>query len=88
MSDFAKLAALAVQIDGYELRGRRENVSSDFERLSTEIVIHGAGEQGVGEDVTYDGVDQEALQAAGAEHDLTGAHTLGELCALVGELDI
>lgn len=88
MSDFAKLAALAVQIDGYELRGRRENVSSDFERLSTEIVIHGAGEQGVGEDVTYDGVDQEALQAAGAEHDLTGAHTLGELCALVGELDL
>jgi len=88
MSDYELLAALALKVDGYELRGHRANVSSDFERLSTEIVIHGGGETGVGEDVTYDAVDHEQLQADGPVHDLTGVSTLGELCTLIGELDL
>ncbi len=39
-------------------------MSSDFERKSTVIHLRGAGEEGVGEDVTYDAVDHE-LAAGG-----------------------
>ena len=50
--------------------------------------IRGGGEEGVGEDVTYDALDHIALQDAGPVHDLTGARTLGDLCELVEGLDL
>ncbi len=58
-----------------------------FERLSTVIHLWGAGEDGLGEDVTYDPVDHIALQDAGPTLDLTGYATLGEFCELMGDLD-
>ena len=58
-----------------------------FERLSTVIHIWGGGEDGLGEDVTYDAVDHIALQDAGPALDLAGFATLGEFCELVGGLD-
>ncbi len=88
MSTYDRLADLPVQIDGYELEGLEVDVSSDFTRLSTVIHMHGGGEEGVGEDVTYDALDHVALQEAGPVHDFTGARTLGELCDLCGELDL
>jgi L-alanine-DL-glutamate epimerase-like enolase superfamily enzyme len=52
-------------------------------------VIHvwGDGEDGLGEDVTYDALDHVALQDAGPTLDLTGYATLGEFCELMGDLD-
>jgi hypothetical protein len=52
-------------------------------------VIHvwGGGEDGLGEDVTYDAVDHIALQDAGASLDLTGYATLGEFCDFIGDVD-
>ena len=47
-------------------------MSSDFERKSTVIHLRGAGEEGLGEDVTYDAVDHEILQAAGPALPLAG----------------
>jgi L-alanine-DL-glutamate epimerase-like enolase superfamily enzyme len=88
VSDYELLAGLEVEIDGYELHGRSAKVSSDFDRLSTEIVFRGAGQSGRGEDVTYDGVDQIALQDAGPVLELAGRRTLGELCELIGALDL
>ena len=40
-------------------------MSSDFTRLTTVIRMRGGGEEGVGEDVTYDALDHVALQDAG-----------------------
>jgi L-alanine-DL-glutamate epimerase-like enolase superfamily enzyme len=88
MGTFDKLADLPVQIEGYDLEGLEVEVSSAFTRLSTVIHMHGGGDEGVGEDVTYDGLDHVAMQEAGPVHDFTGARTIGELCDLVGELDL
>jgi hypothetical protein len=88
MSTFDKLADLPLEVDGYQLEGLRANVSSGFERLSTVVHLRGAGADGVGEDVVYDGVDQTALQEAGAVHDLAGRYSLGEFCELIDGLDL
>lgn len=87
MATFDRLAELPIRIDGYKLEANEITVGS-FERLSTTIRVRGGGDDGLGEDVTYEGLDQIALQDAGAVHDLTGPSTLGELCELVGTLDL
>jgi hypothetical protein len=88
MATFDRVAHLPVQIDSYSLEGLEAQVSSDFTRLSTVIRIGGAGEEGVGEDVTYDALDHIALQDQGPVHDLSGRRSLGELCELIGGLDL
>jgi L-alanine-DL-glutamate epimerase-like enolase superfamily enzyme len=82
------LGDLPLAIDGYSLERLEQPVSSDFTRVTTVVHLHGGGEEGVGEDVTYDAGDQQALQAAGAAHDLTGPRTLGDFCELAGGLDL
>jgi hypothetical protein len=88
VSTFDRLADLSITVEDYSLEGLRAEVSSGFERLSTVVHLHGDGETGIGEDVVYDGVDQEALQEAGAVHDLSGTTTLGELCERIDALDL
>jgi L-alanine-DL-glutamate epimerase-like enolase superfamily enzyme len=87
-STFDLLADLPVEIDGYALEGLKAEVSSGFERLSTVVHLQGAGQEGVGEDVVYDGVDQTAMQEAGPVHDLKGHYVLGDFCALIDSLDL
>ncbi|MCW3065840.1 MAG: hypothetical protein JWN32_3012 [Solirubrobacterales bacterium] len=87
-STFSLLADLPVDIDGYTLEGLRREVTSGFTRDSTVVHLRGGGEEGVGEDVVYDSVDQLALQEAGAVHDLSGTWALGELCAHIDGLDL
>jgi len=65
-----------VEIEDYTLEPLQAAVSSDFERKSTVIRLRGAGEEGIGEDVTYDGVDHDILQAAGPTLPLAGRLTL------------
>jgi hypothetical protein len=88
MSTFDALAGLPLEVEGYALEGLRAQVSSGFERLSTVVHLRGAGVEGLGEDVVYDGVDQVALQEAGAAHDLSGRYALGEFCELIDSLDL
>jgi hypothetical protein len=88
MSTFDLLADLPVRVDGYSLEGLQASVSSGFERLATIVDMHGGGVEGVGEDVVYDAEDHVALQEAGPVHDLSGDHTLGELCRLIDSLDL
>jgi L-alanine-DL-glutamate epimerase-like enolase superfamily enzyme len=88
MSTYDALARLPVQIDGYDLAGLHQDVSSGFTRRTTVVSIHGAGETGIGEDVTYDADEQGAFQDAGAVHDLAGSHTLDSFSRLVGSLDL
>jgi hypothetical protein len=86
MGTFEKLAGLPLEVDEYELEGLRLELPS-FERLTTIIRLWGAGEEGLGEDVTYDAVDHIALQDAGATLDLTGHATLGEFCDFMAGVD-
>jgi hypothetical protein len=88
MSTWDTLAGLELQIEDYTLEPLQANVSSDFERKCTVIQLRGAGEQGLGEDVTYDAVDHEILQAAGPTLPLAGRFTLGSFCAHLAELQL
>jgi L-alanine-DL-glutamate epimerase-like enolase superfamily enzyme len=88
MSTFDLVARLPIEIGSYELVGLQRDVSSDFTRRTTIVVLHGAGETGVGEDVTYSADDQERFQQAGPVLELSGSHTLASFSELVGSLDL
>jgi len=88
LSDWGRVAELALQIDDYELEPLQASVSSDFERKSTVIHLRGAGEEGLGEDVTYDAVDHEIMQEAGPVLELAGRHTLGSFCERLATLEL
>jgi L-alanine-DL-glutamate epimerase-like enolase superfamily enzyme len=82
------LAQLPVKIDGYALEGLSAQVSSAFERRSTVIHLHGDGEEGLGEDVTYDAVDHAILQGAGPTLPLAGSFTLASFGERLRELQL
>jgi hypothetical protein len=86
MSTYTLVAGLPLVVDAYELEGLERPVSSDFVRRSTVIRLRGAGEEGIGEDVTYDGDEQIRFQEAGAVLDLAGDHTIDSLSARFEEL--
>jgi hypothetical protein len=79
VSAYSAVAGLSVLVERYELEGLVQPVSSDFVRHTTVIHLLGAGEEGVGEDVTYDAEEQARFQAAGPTLDLAGAHTLASI---------
>jgi len=84
---YEKLAGLPVRVESYELEGH-DRQYGDFTRPSTLIRLRGGNQEGLGEDVVYDVLDHIAHRDAGPLHDLSGATTLGELCELLGELDL
>jgi len=88
MSSWERLAELPLQIEDYELSPLQATVSSEFERKSTLIRLRGAGERGIGEDVTYDGVDQDILRAAGPTLPLAGRFTLASFSEHLAELPL
>ena len=88
MSTYERVAELPVEIESWSMEGLAIKPSPEFERLTTVIRIEGAGATGLGEDITYEALDQIALQDAGPTHDLTTAKTVGEFCDLIGGLDL
>jgi L-alanine-DL-glutamate epimerase-like enolase superfamily enzyme len=87
-STWERLAELPVKIDAYELQPLKAKVSSEFERHSTVICLRGGGEEGLGEDVVYDAVDHEILQAAGPTLPLAGSFTIASFAERLRELEL
>jgi hypothetical protein len=81
------LLELPLVVDGYELEGLRIDVSTGFTRRTTVVHLHGAGEEGVGEDITYVADLQERFQQDGPELPLAGRHTLDSFSRALPELD-
>jgi hypothetical protein len=88
VSTYAKITELPVEVESYELEPHELEVSSEFTRLTTVIRLQGGGEEGIGEDVTYDALDHVAQQDAGPNLPLAGSYSLGELCEKIGGLDL
>ena len=90
MGTYDLLAGLPLVVESYALEGLARDVSSGFRRQTTVIHLLGGGEEGVGEDVVYDGEDHDALQEAGASLDLAtdGETTLGDFCERIDALDL
>ena len=83
-----RLAGLPVEIEDYVLEGLEQAVSSDFLRKSTLIGMRGGGQEGVGEDVTYDAEDHDILQGEGPSLPLAGSFTLASFCEHLAGLSL
>ena len=84
MSLYESVAPLPLHVESYELERHELPVSSGFTRVTTVIHLRGAGEEGVGEDVTYDA----AQHPPPADLPLAGEHTLDSLSALLEPLEL
>jgi len=73
---YESIADLPVGIDGYELRRFERETSSDFTRVSTEVVLHGEDCVGRGEDVTYEAAAHDDLHDHDATLGIAGEYTL------------
>src|SRR6478609_12036541 len=76
MSLYDAVRDLPLVIDSYALEGLEQQVSSGFLRKSTVIRLSGAGEEGLGEDVTYEASEHDLVQAEGPIHPLAGEWTI------------
>lgn len=88
MSLYDRLADLPLSIGGYDLGLEERDTSSGFLRTSTIVSLHGNGETGRGEDVTYDNEPHYELVEAEPELPFTEGETFGEFSEMVGELDL
>ncbi|HEX2044578.1 MAG TPA: hypothetical protein VHF23_02990 [Gaiellaceae bacterium] len=88
MALYDRVADLPLEVESYELEALESRVSSEFTRRTTVVRLHGAGHEGIGEDVTYAGEDHEALQAEGAVLPLRGTHTLDGFSQLLERLNL
>jgi hypothetical protein len=87
MSTYERVADLPLTIDGYDVEGLTRKVFSGFERVTTVIRLRGGGEEGIGEDVTYDADDQRRQQELGPALDLAGDWTFDSFARHLGEID-
>ncbi|MSO94744.1 MAG: hypothetical protein EXQ81_02990 [Thermoleophilia bacterium] len=76
MSLYDTVRNLPLTVESYSLEGLELQVSSTFLRKTTLIHLRGGGEDGLGEDVTYDAAEHDLAQAQGAVHGLRGRWTL------------
>ena len=88
MSTYDLVAGVPVQIDDYELTRLQEEVSSGFHARDDADQLRGGGEEGVGEDVTYDTVDHDLMQSAGPIHPAGRRAHPRLLLGLLSELEL
>jgi hypothetical protein len=88
LSLYDAVRELPLTIDGYTLDGLEQNVSSGFLRKTTLIRLRGAGEEGIGEDVTYAADEHDRQQALGPVLPLAGSWTLQTFADHLGTLPL
>jgi hypothetical protein len=79
MTLYDSVRNLPLTVEGYGLDLLEQQVSSGFLRKTTLVRLHGSGEEGAGEDVTYDAVEHERQLARGPVLPLAGRWTLDAL---------
>src|ERR687888_453328 len=83
-----RIAELLLAIESFELERLELDVSPEFKRVTTVVHLHGAGQEGLGEDVTYGAPEQDAFQREGPGLPLAGSRTLGEFSRLLDTLEL
>lgn len=76
MSLYDAVRDLPLEIEGYALDPLELQARADFLRRTTVVRLEGGDEEGIGEDVTYDGEEHDRLQARGPDLPLAGSWTL------------
>jgi len=82
------IADLPLEIEGYELEGLELALNPEFTRLTTLIRLRGAGEEGVGEDVGYEGLDHIAFRDEKAGLPLVGSWTIDSFSKHLDTLEL
>ncbi|WP_336135573.1 hypothetical protein [Natronomonas amylolytica] len=88
MSLYDSISNLPVAIEECRLSLRERETSSDFTRTTTVVELHGAGETGYGEDVTYESEDHYRLHEDAELPSLAGEYSFDEFSTAVGEWDL
>src|SRR5262249_61433085 len=63
---YARVAELPLEVQGYTLERLEAGVTRNLERVTTLVRLAGAGEEGLGEDGTWDTAAHECRQGARA----------------------
>ncbi|MFH5801146.1 hypothetical protein [Haladaptatus sp. CMAA 1911] len=84
---YDNVADLDLQIDEYDLEQHERDTSSGFVWATTVVSLHGDGETGRGEDVTYDNDAHDTLHESSEEFPLAGEYTLDEFSTQLSEID-
>ncbi len=71
-----RIAELPLEVGGYRLERLEADVTRNFTRVTTLVRLAGAGEEGLGEDVTWYTEAHHREQAAGPSRPLPGTWTL------------
>jgi len=82
MALWDRLRGLDVRLEGVSTERRSVDVSTQFTRVTTTVVLDGGGETGRGEDVTYNAEDHDWFPALEAPGRTTLAEVSAELDAL------
>jgi hypothetical protein len=88
VSTFAVVSDLPLTIESHELERLEQDVSSEFTRVTTLVRLRGAGEEGIGEDVTYSEEDHQRFAEPGASLRLSGTWTLASFSEQLEGLDL
>jgi L-alanine-DL-glutamate epimerase-like enolase superfamily enzyme len=67
---------LPLHIDGYSLEGLELQARPEFLRKTTIVHLQGSGEEGIGEDATYEAAEHDRLEERGPTLPLAGDWTL------------
>jgi hypothetical protein len=84
MALFDRLASLPLEVERVELERRELPIVPEFTRVTTTVVLHGRGERGVGEDVTYAQPDHDDFPRP----DLRGSTDLAGFSAHLDEVEL
>jgi hypothetical protein len=76
---------LPLRVEAYDLDVRSLDVSSGFTRKTTTIRLLGGGEEGLGEDVTYDAAEHDAQLERGPALPLAGDWTIDSFSERLAE---
>jgi len=88
MALYDRIAGLPVRIEGYELDLRALELAPEFVRMTTVIHLHGGGEEGVGEDVSYAPEDHQRQAEEGATLPLAGGWSIDQVSRHLDGLDL
>ena len=75
---------LPLHVEGYALELLQLQARPDFLRKTTMVRLHGDGEEGIGEDVTYEASEHDRLQERGPDLPLAGDWTIDSFSTHLG----
>lgn len=85
---YDEVSGLELRIDGHDFEVLESDTSSGFRRATTVVSLHGEGETGKGEDVTYTNEYHYSLEEATDGFSLAGEYTLDGFSEGLSRIDL